>query len=114
LLIGTLGLAAVLLRNVLERRRELALLGAVGYHPWHFAVMLTAESLSVLLAGLLLGAVSASIAVIPAIADRGGRLPISAAGALVVTAVLVAGILATLISARLATRGPLLAALRSE
>jgi hypothetical protein len=52
--------------------------------------------------------------VIPAIADRGGRLPISAAGALVVTAVLVAGILATLISARLATRGPLLAALRSE
>jgi hypothetical protein len=31
LLVGTLGLAAVVLRNVLERRRELALLGAVGY-----------------------------------------------------------------------------------
>ena len=31
LLLGTVGLAAVLLRNVLERRRELALLGAVGY-----------------------------------------------------------------------------------
>ena len=31
LLLGTIGLAAVLLRNVLERRRELALLGAVGY-----------------------------------------------------------------------------------
>src|SRR5262249_16684495 len=29
LLVGTIGLAAVLLRNVLERRRELALLGAV-------------------------------------------------------------------------------------
>jgi putative ABC transport system permease protein len=31
LLLGTVGLATVLLRNVLERRRELALLGAVGY-----------------------------------------------------------------------------------
>ena len=33
LLIGTVGLAAVVLRNVLERRRELALLRAVGYRP---------------------------------------------------------------------------------
>ena len=31
LLLGTVGLATVLLRNVLERRRELALFGAVGY-----------------------------------------------------------------------------------
>ena len=30
LLLGTVGLATVLLRNALERRRELALLGAVG------------------------------------------------------------------------------------
>jgi ABC-type lipoprotein release transport system permease subunit len=30
LILGTLGMAAVLLRNVLERRRELALLRAVG------------------------------------------------------------------------------------
>ena len=36
LLLGTVGVAAVLLRNVLERRRELALLGAVGYGPRHF------------------------------------------------------------------------------
>ena len=31
LLLGTIGLAAVMFRNVLERRRELALLRAVGY-----------------------------------------------------------------------------------
>ena len=36
LLLGTVGLATVLLRNVLERRRELALLGAVGYRRGHF------------------------------------------------------------------------------
>ena len=32
LLLGTFGLAAVMFRNVLERRRELALLRAVGYN----------------------------------------------------------------------------------
>jgi hypothetical protein len=35
LLLGTVGLATVVLRNALERRRELALLGAVGYRRQH-------------------------------------------------------------------------------
>src|SRR5206468_6409290 len=39
LVLGTLGLATVLLRNVLERRRELALLRAIGYNAGHFALM---------------------------------------------------------------------------
>jgi ABC-type lipoprotein release transport system permease subunit len=114
LLVGTVGLSAVLLRNVLERRRELALLGAVGYRPGHFAVMLTAESLSLLVMGLLLGSAAAALAVVPAVMDRGGRLPLSAGALLLVGAVFVAGLLATVLAARLATRGPLLAALRSE
>ena len=44
LLLGTLGMAAVLLRNVLERRRELALLRAVGYNSSHFTLMVVAEN----------------------------------------------------------------------
>ena len=43
-----LGLAAVLLRNILERRRELALLRAVGYGAGHFAVMVLAAGIPVL------------------------------------------------------------------
>ena len=82
LLIGTVGLAAVLLRNVLERRRELALLGALGYRPRHFVLLLAAESLSLLVVGLVLGAVSAALAVLPAVAERGGRMPVSTAGVL--------------------------------
>ena len=39
LLLGTVGLGAVLLRNALERRRELALLAAVGYRRGHFLLM---------------------------------------------------------------------------
>jgi len=36
---GHIGTATVLLRNVLERRRELALLRAIGYNSAHFAMM---------------------------------------------------------------------------
>jgi putative ABC transport system permease protein len=43
LVLGTVGLAAILLRNVLERRRELALLRAVGYRPSHLAAMVLAR-----------------------------------------------------------------------
>ena len=39
LLLGTLGLATVMLRNVLERRGELALLRAVGYRNTHVGLL---------------------------------------------------------------------------
>ena len=43
LILGTVGLGAVLLRNVLERRRELALMRAVGYNARHLSLMVLAE-----------------------------------------------------------------------
>ena len=52
LLLGTVGLAAVLLRSVLERRRELALLRTLGYEPKHFLIMTMAENGAILLGGL--------------------------------------------------------------
>jgi hypothetical protein len=51
LVLGTIGLGAVLLRNALERRRELALLRAVGYRPRHLALIALAEN-ALLLAAL--------------------------------------------------------------
>ena len=44
LILGTVGLGAVLLRNVLERRRELALMRAVGYNARHLSLMVLAEN----------------------------------------------------------------------
>src|SRR6185503_7373614 len=82
LLVGTVGLAAVLLRNVLERRRELALLGAVGYRRGHIFAIVVAENLALLVWGLVIGAVCAAIAIAPAVAERGGRLPATGSGAL--------------------------------
>ena len=51
LVLGTLGLGAVLLRNVLERRRELALLRALGYRKADFFAMVMAENILLLCAG---------------------------------------------------------------
>src|SRR4029077_6602986 len=71
LLVGTVGLAAVLLRNVLERRKELALLRAVGYRTSDVFTVVFAENVILLVWGLAAGALSASIAVIPAAMERG-------------------------------------------
>jgi ABC-type lipoprotein release transport system permease subunit len=114
LLLGTVGLATVLLRNALERRRELALLGAVGYERQHFLLMAAAENALLLAAGLVTGAVCAGLAVAPAVAERGGRLPLTIGGALLLFAVFVTGLLSSLVATRAATRAPLLDALRSE
>jgi ABC-type lipoprotein release transport system permease subunit len=114
LLVGTVGLAAVLLRNVLERRRELALLRAVGYRGSDVFTVVFAENLMLLVWGLAAGALSASIAVVPAAMDRGARVPLTTAGALLVSAVLVAGLLSSALATYIAVRTPLVGALRSE
>jgi hypothetical protein len=114
LLLGTVGLAAVLLRNALERRRELAMLAAVGYRRPHFLMMVVAENALLLGGGLTAGAVSAALAIAPAVAQRGGRVPLTGGSALLLFAVLVTGILASAIATRAATRAPLLASLRAE
>jgi putative ABC transport system permease protein len=114
LLLGTFGLATVLLRNVLERKRELALLAAVGYRRAHVMTMVVAENVLLLVAGLAAGAVSAALAIAPAVAERGSKLPFTSGSALLMIAVLVTGLLSSVIAMRAATRMPLLASLRSE
>jgi ABC-type antimicrobial peptide transport system permease subunit len=114
LLLGTFGLATVLLRNVLERKRELALLGAVGYRRGHVMTMVVAENLLLLVAGLAAGSLSAALAISPALAERGSRLPFTSGSILLMIAVLITGLLSSVIAMRAATRMPLLASLRSE
>ena len=113
LLLGTLGLGAVLLRNVLERRRELALLRAVGYDTRHVSLMVLVENGLLLFGGLGVGTVCALVAIAPAWIERGGQFPIMSLGGLLL-AVAVAGLVSSLAATVVAVRSPLLAALRSE
>jgi ABC-type lipoprotein release transport system permease subunit len=114
LLVGTIGLAAVLLRNVLERRRELALLRAVGYGYAQVFTIVLAENALLVACGVGLGAVAAAVAVGPAALQRGAHVPISGAGVLLLLAVVAAGLLSSALATRVAIRTPLVAALRSE
>src|SRR6185369_8825614 len=113
LALGTLGMAAVLLRNVFERRRELALLRAVGYNSSHFAAMVITENVLMLCSGLAVGFVCALLAIAPVLFERGGRLPNISLG-LLLLAVLLSGAIASLVATLAALRSPLLPALRAE
>ena len=114
LLLGTVGLAAVLMRNTLERRRELALLGAVGYQQGHLMSIVLVENAVLLVAGMVSGAFAAGLAIAPAIIERGGRLPLTGGNLVLFAAVIAAGLVSSLVAVRVATRGSLLSSLRSE
>ena len=113
LVLGTIGLGAVLLRNVLERRGEIALLRAVGYRRQTLAMMLVAEHLLLMVSGLACGTLSALVAIAPALSARGGAVPVAMVGVLLV-AVIAAGLMSSVVAGLAALRSPLLAALRSE
>ena len=114
LLLGTVGLAAVMLRNAVERRRELGLLGAVGFQPRHFLIMAAAENALLLAGGLVAGALCAAIAIAPAVVERGGRMPLTAAGSLLIFAVFVTGLLSSLLATRVVTGSPLVESFRAD
>jgi ABC-type antimicrobial peptide transport system permease subunit len=113
LLLGTLGMGAVLLRNVLERQRELALLRAVGYNSRHFALIVVAENALLLISGLLTGTVCALLAISPVIFSRHAQLPGASLG-LLLLAVLVSGLTISVVATRAALRLPLIPSLRAE
>jgi len=76
--------------------------------------MVVAENALLLGGGLAAGAASAGLAIAPAVAERGGRLPLTSGGALLLFAVFMTGLLSSMLAMRIGTRAPLLAALRSE
>ncbi len=113
LLLGTFGLAAVQLRNVLERRGELALLRATGFRRRTLAEMVMLENGLLLCAGLGCGVLAALVAVLPHLLFGRASIPWAPlAGTLAL--VLAVGLVAGLAAVRLTLTAPLLAALREE
>jgi len=113
LLLGSVGLGVVVLRNVLERRGELALLLAVGFPPRTLQWLVFSEHGALLLLGLVSGVIAAAVAVLPALLTPGSELPYASL-AWTLGGVLVSGAVWTWLATRLALRGRLLDALRNE
>ena len=77
LLLGSIGLGIVVVRNVLERRTELALLRALGFNLRTIRRYVRDEHVFVLFLGLLWGMVAALLAVIPALRSATAEFPMS-------------------------------------
>jgi putative ABC transport system permease protein len=112
LLLGSAGLGVVVLRNVLERRGELALLLALGFRAKALRWLVLSEHAALLLLGLLSGVVAAGVAVLPSVLGA-GELPVGAL-ALTLGGVLVSGLVWTWLATVSALRGQLLDALRNQ
>jgi ABC-type antimicrobial peptide transport system permease subunit len=113
LLLGTLGLATVMLRNVLERRGELALLRAVGFVNSSIALLVLWENACLMLWGLAAGTVSALLAMLPHLSTTGVDVPWRGLW-LMLGSVAVVGMLAALAAVREAVRTPIITTLRGE
>lgn len=113
LILGTLGVTAIMIRAVFERRRELALMHAVGLRRGQIAAILTSEAALLIGLGLLAGTIPALLAILPTLIDRADQLPwLTLFGTL--AGVMSIGVGVTAYSLRLALRGSLITALRSE
>jgi hypothetical protein len=116
LLLGSLGLAVVLLRAVWERRGELALLRALGYRRSMLGWLVLAENGFLLLVGLAAGTLAAVLSVAPHLLRAGGAVqwPDLAELLGLLAVVLVVGLLAGLLAVAGTLRAPLVPALRRE
>ncbi len=113
LVVGSIGVGVVVLRNVMERRGELAVLRAVGYRRRTLVRMIAAEHGYLVGAGLAGGAGAAVVAVVPALT---GAVPWHALATigLMLGAVVVSAAVWIVGSAVLALRGGVMAALREQ
>jgi putative ABC transport system permease protein len=113
LLLGTLGLATVMIRNVLERRGELALLSALGFRPAGLAWLVLTETAVLLVAGLVTGTVAALVAMLPHLSSIGADVSVRWLASILLLVFFV-GMAAALLASIQASRTQILEGLRAE
>jgi len=114
LLLGTLGLATVMLRNVVERRSELALLRAVGFRTSGLSIMVLAENAMLLFWGLAAGTICALLAMLPHLQSAGADLKWINQSAIMLVVVFLVGMAAALFAVREASRTAIVSTLRGS
>ncbi len=112
LLLGTFGLAAVQLRSVMERRRELGLMRAVGFTRSQLARMILIENAWLLVAGLLIGIGAALVTTLPHYWFGNASVPWGALLGMFVF-IAVVGLLTSWLAARSVFQAPLIESLRA-
>lgn len=111
LLLGTFGLAAVQMRGVLERRKELGLMRSVGFSRRQLGHLVLLENARLLATGLIVGIGSALVTTLPHYFIGGASVPwLALAGLFCI--IFVFGLAASALASRVIARLPLIQSLR--
>lgn len=113
LLLGVLGLAVVMVRNVLERRSELALLQAMGFGRRALVHLVLAENGWLLIFGVLAGTGAALLAILPRLV-AGLAHPPWGSLALTLSVIVLTGLISGAAAVRMSMSQDLLPGLRRE
>jgi ABC-type antimicrobial peptide transport system permease subunit len=113
LILGSFGLGLVVLRNVLERRGEFAMLQAVGFDKAALKRMVFYEHGGLMAGGLVCGIVAALVAVSPALKSPGAQIPYFSL-VFTIAAIAASGLLWIRVATAFALSGKMLEALRNE
>lgn len=113
LILGSAGIGVVMLRNVLERRNEFALMRVVGFTIPSLRRMIITEHTLLLIVGLLCGVLSGAAAVLPTLLTRSGGAPLLSL-AITLVIMFASGWLWIWLASQSALRGAVLDALRNE
>lgn len=113
MIIGTIGLGIVIIRNIMERKQEFALLIAVGFKNMDVYKLLLLENIFILISGMLIGFLAATIGILPSLLSPSFVIPgyfifIISAG------IFISGLISIWIPSRKAIKGNLIASLRNE
>ncbi len=112
-IIGTIGLGIILLRNVQERKQELALMISLGYSKRQVFRIVFTENLCLLAAGFFTGLMAALVGILPSLLSpsfnvQGGYL------IMLTTVIFLSGLLWIYFPLKAALKKPLITALRGE
>ncbi|WP_149495638.1 ABC transporter permease [Roseiconus lacunae] len=113
LLLGTIGLAIAQLRNLLQRRGELAVMRAIGFTRRRLALLVVGETASLLAMGIGCGVLCAVLAVLPYAWSQGTQPPVLEP-LLLVLGIFLFGLVAGLVAAIQVARMRLLESLRGS
>jgi len=111
--LGSIGLGLVVMRNVLERRGELALMRALGFTRRRLRRLVLREHVLLLIAGLIVGIIAAAVSIVPTVSQTEGGASLTMI-VLTLGGVLVSGLVWTALATYGVLRGPLIEALRKE
>jgi ABC-type antimicrobial peptide transport system permease subunit len=112
LLLGTIGVAIVMLRNVLERKKEYALMQSLGFLPSYLSSLILCENGIIVGYGLSIGTASAVISMWPHLSQSGADVPWRDV-ILLLGLIFSTGILSGLYAAKVASEGSIVETLRN-